>query len=114
MAFRVLSCRSFWGFFPGFGPPSLSRLSHDVFNPGLLLGDQALHELRPFLLGGLDPFVQEPAAQLGCTIQVLPVLVAPSEAPRPQSNPMLFVQPCCTNSGLRRTRRLPERVLNET
>ena len=25
----------------------------------------------------------------------------------PQSNPMLFVHPCCTNPGLRRTRRLP-------
>lgn len=26
---------------------------------------------------------------------------------RPQSNPMLLVHPCCTNSGLRRTRTLP-------
>jgi hypothetical protein len=30
-----------------------------VFDPGLLLGDQALHELGPFLLVGLDAFVQQ-------------------------------------------------------
>jgi len=30
-----------------------------AFDPGLLPGDQALHELGPFLLIGLDAFVQE-------------------------------------------------------
>jgi hypothetical protein len=30
-----------------------------VLDPGLLLGHQALHELGPFLLVGLDPFVQQ-------------------------------------------------------
>ena len=48
--------------------------------------------------------------QPDCTIQVLPVLVAPSEALRPQNNPMWFVQSCRTNSGLRRAEKLPERV----
>jgi len=30
-----------------------------VFDPGLLLGDQALHELGPFLLVSLDALVQQ-------------------------------------------------------
>jgi hypothetical protein len=33
-------------------------------DPGLLLGDQALHELGPFFLVGLDPFVQQHLADL--------------------------------------------------
>ena len=35
-----------------------------VFDPGLLLGDQALHELGPFLLVGFDTFVQQHFADL--------------------------------------------------
>jgi hypothetical protein len=35
-----------------------------VFDPGLLLGDQALHELGPFPLVGLDTFVQQHLADL--------------------------------------------------
>jgi hypothetical protein len=35
-----------------------------IFDPSLLLGNQALHELGPFLLVGLDPFVQQHLADL--------------------------------------------------
>ena len=39
---------------------------------------------------------------LGCTNEMLSVLVALAETFRPQSDPRLFVHPCCTNSGLGR------------
>jgi hypothetical protein len=37
---------------------------HGDLNPSLLLGDQALHELGPLLLVGLDAFVQQHFADL--------------------------------------------------
>ena len=38
--------------------------SHESFNPGLLLGDQALHEVGPFLLVGLHTLRREQLANL--------------------------------------------------
>jgi hypothetical protein len=35
-----------------------------IFDPSLLLGDQALHELGPFFLVGLNTFVKEHFADL--------------------------------------------------
>src|ERR1017187_723954 len=113
-----------------------ARVTSRVFDPGLLLGDQALNELgrgqganggAPMRKGPKDeslishasvsrpvtsfstsrltfPFgisraLCNQVAQSKCCLSSLP----PSEALRPQSNSMWFVQSCCTNSGLRRS-----------
>ncbi len=52
---QVLSCRSFCGAFPLVLVHRAFPARSWVFDPGLLLGDQALHELGPFLLVGLAP-----------------------------------------------------------
>ena len=77
-------------------------------HPGSHLGpiELARQSLRPPAERGAENAVHLnfviDFVQPGCTIQVLPVLAAPSEGLRPQSNPLLFVQSGCTNSGLRR------------
>lgn len=73
------------------GPKDESIISHaSVSRPVSSFSTLALKLLLRHLAGLVQP---------GCTIEVLPVLIAPSEALKPQSNPMWFVQSGCTNSA---------------
>ena len=118
-----------------------ARVTSRVFDPGLLLGDQALNELgrgqganggAPMRKGPKDESlishasVSRPVTSFSTSRLTFPFGISralcnqvaqcclsslpPSEALRPQSNSMLFVQSCCTNSGLRRPGDFPRGV----